>query len=237
MERLQKVMAHAGVASRRQAEAWILAGRVRVNGQIIKELGLKVDPSMDQIEVDGRLIEQEQKRTFLFYKPMHVVTTMQDPQGRETVADFFKRIEERVYPIGRLDYDTEGLLLMTNDGELANHLTHPRYEVEKTYIATVRGEPQEEQLNQLRQGIQLDDGMTAPAHISTLSPKRVGESRIQLIIHEGRNRQVRRMCEAIGFPVKHLIRTHIGFLNMKGLTRGTFRELNKQDLTRLQNEK
>jgi 23S rRNA pseudouridine2605 synthase len=232
MERLQKVMAHAGVASRRQCEEWIRAGRVRVNGRVVTELGVKVDPGRDRIEVDGKPIVFERKRTFLFYKPLKVITSMKDPQGRRTVADFFRLVPERVYPVGRLDYDTEGLLLLTNDGELANRLIHPRYEVDKAYVATVKGRPSPHALKQLRSGILLEDGRTAPARVRLLEEGE-NHSRLELVLHEGRNRQVRRMCEAVGHPVLHLIRTRVGFFTLKGLKPGAWRELNPEELTRL----
>jgi 23S rRNA pseudouridine2605 synthase len=232
MERLQKVLAHAGVASRRKCEDMILEGRVRVNGETVTELGRKVDPMLDRIEVDGKPIMTERKRTFLFYKPLRVITSMSDPQGRPTVADYFREIDERVYPVGRLDYDTEGLLLMTNDGELANRLTHPKYEADKCYLATVKGHPSEEQLDRLRRGIRLEDGWTAPAQVRRVKDRR-NTTVLEIVIHEGRNRQVRRMCEAIGHPVVHLIRTRIAFLTLGSMKPGTYRELKPRELERL----
>jgi 23S rRNA pseudouridine2605 synthase len=232
MERLQKVMAHAGVASRRRCEELIKAGRVKVNGRVVTELGLKVNPKEDRIEVNGRPLVREQKRTFLFYKPLRVITSMHDPLGRKTVADFFHDIKERVYPVGRLDYDTEGLLLVTNDGNLANHLLHPRYEVEKVYIATVQGKPSQSSIERLRNGVKLDDGITAPAKVRLLETNEK-KSKLELIIHEGRNRQVRRMCAAVGHPVEKLIRTRIGFLGINGLKRGEYRELKPEEIQRL----
>ncbi|MBA4495648.1 pseudouridine synthase [Paenactinomyces guangxiensis] len=232
MERLQKVMARAGVASRRQCEELIKSGQVKVNGKITTELGIKVDPEADRIEVRGKRIQSERKRTFLFYKPMFVITSMSDPQGRKVVADYFGKIPERVYPVGRLDYDTEGLLLLTNDGELANRLTHPRYEVDKVYLATVKGKPTCDSLERLQKGVRLEDGWTAPARVRLIQ---AGENRskIELTIHEGRNRQVRRMCEAIGYPVRHLIRTRLAFLTLNGLKRGDYRELTPAEISRL----
>ena len=161
-ERLQKVLAQAGVASRREAEGYILAGRVKVNGKVVKELGTKVGPDAF-IMVDGHPIHRERKTYLLFYKPRGVVTTMKDPEGRKTVADYVKDIPQRVYPVGRLDYNTEGLLLLTNDGELAQALTHPSHEVDKTYEVTVPGIVPQEKLDLLRVGVKLEDGMTAPA--------------------------------------------------------------------------
>jgi len=229
MERLQKVLAHAGIASRRQSEEWIKAGKVKVNGQVVTALGVKVDPSRDRIEVDGKVVHSERKRTFLFYKPLRVITSMSDPQGRKVVADFFRRIPERVYPVGRLDYDTEGLLIMTNDGDLAQKLIHPRYEVEKTYVATVKGNPSPDALKTLEEGVMLEDGMTAPAKVRLLeSGKR--SSKVRIAIHEGRNRQVRRMLDAVGHPVIHLIRTRIGFFTLKGLKPGQYRECTQEEI-------
>jgi 23S rRNA pseudouridine2605 synthase len=232
MERLQKVMAHAGVASRRHCEEMIKAGRVKVNGEVVTTLGVKVDPAKDHIEVDGKLLLLEEKRTFLFYKPKNVITSMSDPQGRKTVADFFREIPERVYPIGRLDYDTEGLLLVTNDGELANLIAHPRYEIDKCYIATVKGKPSPSAIERLRRGVKLEDGWTAPAKVRLIAVNEK-QSKIELIIHEGRNRQVRRMCEAVGHPVIHLIRTKLAFLTLKGLQKGEYRELSKEEIGKL----
>lgn len=232
MERLQKVMAQAGVASRRQCEELITRGQVKVNGKVVTALGVKVDPQTDWIEVKGKRIVSEKKRTFLFYKPPLVITSMSDPQGRKVVADYFRSVPERVYPVGRLDYDTEGLLLLTNDGELANHLAHPRYEVDKCYVATVKGKPGAEALERLRKGIKLEDGWTAPAQVRLLQADET-TAKLELVIHEGRNRQVRRMCEAVGHPVLHLIRTRLGFLTLSGLKKGQFRELTPAELTRL----
>lgn len=232
MERLQKVLAHAGIASRRKSEELILQRRVKVNGQLVTKLGTKVDPSEDQIEVDGKVIQIERKKTFLFYKPKAVITSMTDPQGRRVVVDYFTKVSERVYPVGRLDYQTEGLLLLTNDGELAHRLAHPRFEVEKEYIATVRGKPCKSKLERLRKGIRLEDGWTAPAQVQLLRST-AERSQLQLIIHEGRNRLVRRMCQAIGHPVIHLVRTRVAFLTLAGLRKGEFRELTQQESRRL----
>ncbi|WP_028775730.1 pseudouridine synthase [Shimazuella kribbensis] len=232
MERLQKVLAQAGIASRRQAEVWIQEGKVQVNGQVVTELGTKVDPEKDHILVKGKSIQKERKRTFLFYKPLYVISSMHDPQGRKVIPDFFRAIQERVYPVGRLDFDTEGLLLVTNDGELANHLLHPRFEVEKQYVATVKGVPDEASMEQLRQGVYLDDGLTAPAQVKMIH-KREEDCKIKLTIHEGRNRQVRRMCKAIGHPVMHLVRTRLANLTVKGLKRGEFRELSASEVAGL----
>ncbi|MGA8941529.1 MAG: pseudouridine synthase, partial [Thermoactinomyces sp.] len=193
------------------------------------------DPGRDRIEVDGRPLTLEKKRTFLFYKPARVITSMHDPQGRKVVADFFRHIPERLFPVGRLDYETEGLLLMTNDGELAHQLLHPRHEVDKVYVATVAGKPDESSIRQLEQGVRLHDGWTAPAKVRLLSYSgNTDTSRLEITIHEGRNRQVRRMCKAIGHPVIHLIRTRFGFLTLEGLEKGESRELNAEELRRFE---
>jgi 23S rRNA pseudouridine2605 synthase len=229
VERLQKILAQAGIASRRQAEVLISEGKVEVNGKVVTELGTKVNPDQDRIVVKGKPIQKEEKRTFLFYKPLYVISSMHDPQGRKVVPDFFRKINERVYPVGRLDFDTEGLLLVTNDGELANHLLHPRFEVEKQYVATVKGIPDESSLEQLRNGVYLEDGLTAPAEVKLLQ-KRDDDSKIKLTIHEGRNRQIRRMCKVIGHPVMHLVRTRLANLTVKGLKRGEYRELSAAEV-------
>jgi 23S rRNA pseudouridine2605 synthase len=234
VERLQKLLAQAGVASRRKCEEYITSGRVKVNGKTVTTLGFKADPATDQIEVDGQAIAKENQVYILFHKPKGVITSVEDPHGRKVVTDFLKGVKERVYPIGRLDYDTEGLLLLTNDGELANKLLHPSHEFEKTYWATVEGIPSEEDLNRLAIGILLEDGITAPAQVYVLEFRvEKQETVIELIIHEGRNRQVRRMCDAIGHPVKSLRRVKFGFLTLKGVARGRFRHLKSDEIQRL----
>ncbi|WP_088007478.1 pseudouridine synthase [Indiicoccus explosivorum] len=233
MERLQKVLAHAGVASRRKAEQMILDGKVRVNGKVVKELGTKVAGS-DAIEAEGVTIEKEQKVYYLFYKPRGVLSAVSDDKGRKVVTDFFPGVEERIYPVGRLDYDTSGLLILTNDGEFANLMTHPKFEIDKTYIARVKGVPEREKLKKLEKGIKLEDGMTAPARVKLQSadPKQ-NKSIIQIVIHEGRNRQVRRMFEAIGHPVQKLRREQFAFLNLYGMNAGDARELSAHEVKKL----
>ncbi|WP_139489666.1 pseudouridine synthase [Brevibacillus dissolubilis] len=237
MERLQKVLAHAGVASRRACEELILGGRVQVNGQTVKELGTKVDPTQDNITVDGKPIAEEKHVYILLNKPTGVITSASDPQGRRTVVELVKDIKERVYPVGRLDFDTSGLLIMTNDGELANQLAHPSYEIDKVYRAWVKGNPSKEKVEKLATGIMLDDGMTSPgkARILDSDPSR-NRTLIELTIHEGRNRQVRRMCQAIGHPVIHLERIRVGFLNLEGIKPGKYRHLTAAEVTRLKQE-
>nr|WGD61725.1 23S rRNA pseudouridine(2605) synthase RluB [Bacillus subtilis] len=233
MERLQKVIAHAGVASRRKAEELIKEGKVKVNGKVVTELGVKVTGS-DQIEVNGLKVEREEPVYFLLYKPRGVISAVQDDKGRKVVTDFFKNIPRRIYPIGRLDYDTSGLLLLTNDGEFANKLMHPKYEIDKTYVAKVKGIPPKESLRKLERGIRLEEGKTAPAKAKALSlDKKKQTSIIQLTIHEGRNRQVRRMFEAIGHEVIKLKREEYAFLNLRGLHTGDARELTPHEVKRL----
>jgi len=234
MERLQKVLAAAGVGSRRKCEELILAGRVRVNGAVVTTLGTKVDPESAAIEVDGRPILHEKKTYLMFHKPKGVITSLSDPAGRQTVKDYLKGVRERVYPVGRLDYDTEGLLILTNDGELANRLMHPKYGVPKTYLATVRGVPDGGKLERLARGIRLEDGMTAPAEVEyeDVSPD-MTEAVIRITVREGRKRQVRRMFEAIGHPVGRLKRIAYGPLALGGLPRGKIRPLSEEEIEAL----
>ncbi|MGP7816109.1 23S rRNA pseudouridine(2605) synthase RluB [Niallia sp. 01092] len=236
MERLQKVIAHAGIASRRKAEELILDGKVKVNGVIVKELGVKVTPS-DKVEVNGIPVEREEPVYFILYKPRGVISSVNDDKGRKVVTDFFSEMEARIYPVGRLDYDTSGLILLTNDGEFANLMMHPKGEIEKVYVAKVKGIPAREKLKQLERGIVLEDGKTAPAKVKLLSlDKKKGTSIIELKIHEGRNRQVRRMFEAIGTPVMKLKRERYAFLNLNGLQPGDARELTAHEVKLLRTE-
>lgn len=233
MERLQKVLAARGVASRRKCEELIVSGKVKVNDQVVTELGFKVDES-DRIAVDGKEIAETGLVHLLFFKPKGVITSMKDPQGRKIVSDFIQGVKERVYPVGRLDFDTSGLLLLTNDGELANRIAHPRFEIDKVYLATVKGIPGEESLRVLREGVMLEDGITAPAQAERISTDtKRGQAVIRLTIHEGRNRQVRRMCDAIGHPVVHLKRVQLGFLSLGTLRPGEFRYLTDKEVDRL----
>ncbi|WP_053364699.1 23S rRNA pseudouridine(2605) synthase RluB [Bacillus sp. FJAT-27251] len=233
MERLQKVIAHAGVASRRKAEELILEGKVTVNGSVAKELGIKVSPS-DRIEVNGIPLEREQPVYFLLYKPRGVISSVKDDKGRKVVTDFFEHVEQRIYPVGRLDYDTSGVLLLTNDGEFANLLMHPSSEVDKVYVAKTKGIPAKESLRKLEKGIQLEDGKTAPAKVKLLSlDKKKQTAIVELTIHEGRNRQVRRMLEAIGHPVLKLKRERYGNLTLQGLSAGEKKELTPHEVKQL----
>ncbi|WP_043932903.1 23S rRNA pseudouridine(2605) synthase RluB [Bacillus sp. EB01] len=233
MERLQKIIARAGVASRRKAEELIKEGRVKVNGKVVKELGVKVTPS-DRVEVNEVQIEREEPVYFLFYKPRGVISTVKDDKGRKAVTDFFPELKERIYPIGRLDYDTSGLLLLTNDGDFANLLMHPRSEIEKVYVAKTEGIPLREKIRKLEKGIKLEDGMTAPAKVKMISvDKKKQTSIIEISIHEGRNRQVRRMFEAIGHKVMKLKRERYGFLTLAGLKAGEARELTPHEIKQM----
>jgi len=234
MERLQKVLAQAGVASRRKCEELILAGKVEVNDEVVTTLGVKVNPAEDVIKVNGRLIKAENKVYVILHKPKGVITSVKDPQGRRVVTDYLKGIGERVYPVGRLDYDTEGLLLLTNDGEFANLLTHPSHHVPRTYLAYVKGVPHGDVLDKLRKGVMLDDGKTAPAEVEyhDVAPDQK-QSVISITIYEGRNRQVRRMFEKVGFPVTRLRRIQFGSLFLQGLPRGKYRILSAQEVKEL----
>ena len=223
--RLNAYLARAGVASRRKADELIKAGRVKVNGRP-GELNTFVGAS-DCVEVDGRPVTKQRLAYLLLHKPAGIVTTARDPGGRPTVVDLVPR-EPRVVPVGRLDADTTGALLLTNDGELAHRLAHPRYEVEKVYEAEVEGEPSDEALRHLEQGLELDDGPTAPA-----TARRIDPSRIELSIHEGRNHQVKRMLAAVGHPVTRLHRSRYAGLTLEGLELGQWRELEPFEVQRL----
>lgn len=235
MERLQKVLAQAGVASRRKCEEIITAGRVAVNDQIVSTLGAKVDPQTDMIKVDGRSIRLEHKIYVMFNKPKGVITSANDPEGRKIVTDFLKGIKERVYPVGRLDYDTEGLLILTNDGQFANLLTHPKHHVPKTYLATVKRVPHGNDLDKLKNGIMLEDGITAPAEVDyfDVDPGQK-QAVISITIHEGKNRQVRRMFDAIHYPVQKLKRVQFGPIFLQGLPRGKYRHLTAEEVKELE---
>jgi pseudouridine synthase len=223
--RLNAYLARAGVASRRKADELIKTGRVTVNGKP-GQLNTFVE-SRDLVEVDGQRVEKQRLAYLLLHKPDGTVTTASDPQGRPTVVDLVPR-EPRVVPVGRLDADTTGALLLTNDGDLAHRLAHPRYGVEKTYVVDVDGEPEDEVLRRLETGLELDDGLTAPARV-----RRLGRSRLELTIHEGRNRQVRRMLEAVGHPVRRLHRSEYAGLTVEGLEPGAWRELEPSEVERL----
>jgi len=232
-ERLQKILSEAGITSRRKAEKLILQGRVSVNGRVVIELGTKAVLGKDDICVDGKAIKPESEKVVVaLFKPRNCVTTLHDPQGRPTVADLVQSISVRVYPVGRLDYDAEGLLLMTNDGELAHRLQHPRYKVPKTYLVKIRGRPLAEALTQLRQGISLEDGITAPAELHVLEDDNKA-TWLSLTLREGRNHQVKRMCAAVGCPVLKLRRTQIGPIDLGNLRSGRSRRLNPREVRAL----
>jgi pseudouridine synthase len=223
--RLNRYLASAGVGSRRAVDELIRAGRVTVNG-LPGELGATVEDG-DVVAVDGRPVAPQQLAYLMLHKPAEVVTTASDPQGRRTVLELVDA-PQRVFPVGRLDRDTTGLLLLTNDGDLANRLAHPRHGVDKTYVADVDGDPTAEVIRRLAEGVELDDGMTAPARA-----RRLGPGRIELAIHEGRNRQVRRMCEAVGHPVHRLHRTAYGPLTLGSLAPGRWRPLTANEVEAL----
>ncbi len=231
-ERLQKILAKAGIASRRRAEQMICDGRIQVNGQVINEMGYKADPGLDTITCDGKPIDLEQKMYVLLNKPAGYVTTLADPQGRPVVSDLVADIPLRLFPVGRLDLETEGALLMTNDGELGNAILHPRFEVNKTYEATVTGSPSQDKIRLLEQGIEIEGIKTRPAAIRVL--KRFKEQTLfEVIIHEGKKRQVRKMFEAINHRVLYLKRTAYGALKLGTLPSGKYRILGQDDLKKI----
>jgi 23S rRNA pseudouridine2605 synthase len=231
-ERLQKIIAVAGLASRREAERWIEEGRITVNGRPAS-LGDSADPKQDRIEVDGKPLPARRKFHYiLLNKPAGYVVSRRDPQGRPVVGDLVKQVPARLFSVGRLDLTTEGLLLMTDDGDLAQRLSHPRHQVEKTYLVRVQGTLSREAERRLEAGIPLADGMTAPAKVSQVRMT-TGHTWFELTIREGRNRQVRRMCEAVGHPVSRLKRIRLDFLDLRGVPVGGFRELTAGEIARL----
>ncbi len=235
-ERLQKLLAQAGLASRRGAEQLIRAGRIAINGTTVTELGVKADPDCDKISCDGKAILFEQKLYVLLNKPSGYVTTMADPQGRPIVSDLLVDIPQRLFPVGRLDLETEGALLMTNDGELGNAVLHPRFEVNKTYEAWVAGFPSARHLEQLEQGIILEGVKTSPARLRILK-RRTNQTLVEIIIHEGKKRQVRKMFQAINHRVVHLRRTAYGQLRLGTLETGKYRILGQNDLKKIFSDK
>lgn len=246
-ERLQKVIANAGVASRRAAEKLILAGKVKVNDQVVTTLGTKVKGD-DVIAVNNKIItRQQEKRYFLLYKPREVICAAKDDKKRKVVVDLLPEVSERIYPVGRLDYDTSGLLLLTNDGKFANAMMHPKFKVNKTYRAKVHGIPTNDELEQLRHGVVINDSFgkqkrayrkvkTAPAKAKIISAnKQKNTAIINLTIHEGKNHQVKKMLAKVGHPVIKLMRQSYGFLDLDGLTSGQYRELSHNEVNRLLN--
>ena len=238
--RLQKILSTAGLASRRTAETLIVEGRVSINGKTVSELGSKADPDSDDIRVDGRRVKTAARRRYiLLYKPRGYITTRSDPEKRPTVIDLLTKggVGDYVYPVGRLDYDSEGLLILTNDGDLAAKLTHPRHGVGREYHVRVRGVPDERALERLRRGINLDGEKTAPADVDIekiVESAIGGDALLSIVIHEGRNRQVRRMCEAVGHPVKKLKRVRIGPIKDDHIRPGEFRDLDDREVAALQ---
>jgi len=231
-QRLQKLLASAGIASRRHSEELILDGRVAVNGKVVRELGTKADPMRDRIEVDGRPLPKPSEKVYLvLHKPQGYVTTVKDPRRRRTVMDLVPEVPG-MHPVGRLDYDTSGVLLMTNDGDFTLAMTHPRFGLPKTYHATLRGRPSELALQKLREGIVLEDGPTQPAEVIRLGHEG-GSTQVQITIHEGRNRQVRRMFEAIGHPVLRLKRVGVGPVKLGDLAPGQVRPLGPDEVETL----
>lgn len=227
-ERLAKYLARAGVASRRRAEGLISAGRVAVNGRVVTGPAFNVDPDRDLVTVDGEVVRPEPKVYLMLHKPPGYVSTVSDTHGRPTVIDLVPRMA-RLYPVGRLDADSEGLLLLTNDGELTMLLTHPRYHVPRTYRVWVAGIPTGTELERLARGVALEDGPTAPARVRLVRAVR-GEAVLEMTLFEGRKRQVRRMCEAIGHPVRRLLRVGLGPLHLGDLPPGRWRELRPDEV-------
>jgi len=232
-ERIQKIISAAGITSRRAAEDLILEGRVRVNGKVVTELGSKADPEKDHIKVDGKLINPQQPKAYIVLnKPVGYVTTMSDPEGRQTVQDLLKGVKVRVYPVGRLDYNTEGLLLLTNDGDFAHLITHPKYELPKTYLVKIKGVLNDEAINRLESGVFLTDGKTAPARVKRLR-KEEANSWVEITIHEGKKRQVRRMIDHVGNSVIRLKRVRVGNLPLGNLPPGSYRHMTPEEVTML----
>ncbi|MBO5429558.1 MAG: rRNA pseudouridine synthase [Peptococcaceae bacterium] len=232
-ERLQKYLASAGVASRRASEKLILEGKVAVNGKVVKELGTKVIPGKDKVTVDGKPVRTEEQLVYyLMNKPAGYLTTVKDTHDRPTVMDLLAGIPYRVFPVGRLDFETEGLLLLTNDGEFAYRMTHPKFKIKKTYLATVQGELTKERLQMLREGVELEDGKTAPAEVKVVRQEK-HRTVVEITIHEGKNRQVRRMFKAVKNPVLELKRINVGGLTLKGVGSGEIRSLTDEELQKL----
>ena len=235
-ERLQKYLAKCGIASRRKCEEIILEGKVRVNGNTVTELGTKINPEVDTVEVDGKVISSEKKVYILLNKPVGYVTTMSDEKERPTVMELLEGVKEKVVPVGRLDMFTSGLLLLSNDGDFVYKVTHPKHETTKTYIVKTRGVPRESDLEKLRVGVKIEDYITSPAEVNLLLKDNTNNiSRIWIRIHEGRNRQVRKMCEAIGLSVIALKREGVGNLTCEGVERGKWRYLTDEEVAEILN--
>lgn len=227
-ERLQKYIAECGVCSRRKAEKLIFDGRVKVNGSVVKEI-IMVDGDYDKVEVDGKLLKAEGKKLYIVInKPVGVITSAKDQFGRRTVLDLVD-VKERVYPVGRLDYDTSGLLILTNDGDIANRIAHPSKKVDKVYVAEIQGVPEPEEIERFKKGLIIDDYLTSPAGFDILE-KGSSSCRVEITIHEGRNRQVRKMCDAIGHPVIRLSRVRIGNIKLGSLREGQWRNMTEEEI-------
>jgi 23S rRNA pseudouridine2605 synthase len=234
-ERIQKILSKCGVASRRRAEEMIIEGLVTVNGAPAT-IGMKADLEKDHIKVRGKLLNRVEAVVYLlFHKPVKCLTAMDDPEGRPTVKDFLKRIKSMVFPVGRLDYNSEGLLILTNDGELTHQILHPRHKIPKTYLIKIDGVLAVEDIRKLEKGIRLEDGLTAPAKVRRVK-KTKANSWIEIIIHEGRKRQIRRMLERVGHPVIKLIRTRINGLELGDLKPGEYRHMTPEEVKKLKKE-
>ena len=233
-ERLQKYLANCGVASRRKCEEYILQGKVKVNGEIVKELGTKINPEKDIVQFENKTIKQGSNHVYiLLNKPIGYVTTSDDQFGRDTVLDLVK-VRERIVPVGRLDMYTSGALILTNDGDFVYKVTHPKHEIEKTYTVTIKGIVQANEVEKLRQGVEIEDYITKPARVKILKTDIEKDiSRLEITIHEGKNRQVRKMCEAVGRKVLALHRSKIGNIGVKDLKLGTWRHLNSREIDEL----
>lgn len=236
LERLQKYLANNGIASRRKAEEYILQGKVRVNGNVVKELGTKINPRVDKVEFEGKLVSKKEKNIYvLLNKPIDCVTTVKDQFNRNTVIDLVKNAGNNLLPVGRLDMYTSGALILTNDGDFIYHVTHPKHEIEKTYTVTLRGNVTKEEIESLKQGVTIDENyITKPAKVRILKvDEEKNVSRLEIVIHEGKNRQVRKMCETIGKKVIALHRSKIGNIGVKDLKIGEFRYLTMQEVEML----
>lgn len=232
MIRIQKLLSQAGIASRREAERLIKEGRVSVNGKRVTELGSKVDPDKDRVKVDHKLVLLPKKIYIILNKPKRYITSVQDPEGRPVITDLLPELGSKVFPVGRLDYDTEGLILLTNDGDIAQKLQHPRYKIPRTYLAKIKGTPNEKDLYPITKGIKLDDGLTLPAEVKKIK-EGLKNCWVEITVREGKNRLVKRMFERIGFPVLKLIRIRFDGLKLHNLPSGHFRFLNHIEVTRL----
>lgn len=236
-ERLQKVLARAGIASRRKAEELILEGRVEIDGRKVRELGVKVDPARQMIRVDGALVADIADRVYyVLFKPSGCVTTLNDPEGRPSIEDYVHKLPERVFPVGRLDYDAEGAVILTNDGELAHRLMHPRFGAQRTYLAKVKGHVAPAVIEKLREGVRLEDGMAKPVTAELVS-RAIRNTWIRLVLTEGRPHLVKRLCEAVGHPVQRLYRSDYAGVSVDGMMAGELRELSNVELRALQSGK